>query len=78
MGDAWPLSVDSGVFRCDGQAVLFVTPDAIYALNGIARGRMDTEGWTDIRTVWLDDPKTPGLKMNIDPVLRPGLRFCQR
>lgn len=75
VGDAWPLTVSGGTFRCDGMAVLFVAEGTTYALNGIARGRMGTEGWADIQAIWRDDPS--GLKMNIAPVLDAGLRFCQ-
>jgi hypothetical protein len=77
LGDEWPLTVDAGVFRCDGMAVLFVAAGETYALNGIARGRMAAKGWRDVEEIWRDNPSIAGLKVDIGPLLDRGLAFCQ-
>lgn len=80
-GDAWPLTVDSGVLSCPvGTAVVFGDEDTAYAINGTARGLAADRGWRDIfeSDIWAEDPNNPGLdlKKDIGPLIDMGLDLC--
>lgn len=84
LGDEWPLSVPDGLLSCrpveggdDLGAIVFGTDDTAYAINGIARGRADDEGWREIDEIWLDNPAIPGSKVDIGPLIDLGLRLCR-
>lgn len=67
-----------GTVRCVlGNSVVFVTDDTIYALNGLARGRMEQEGWREIHEIWLDNLDLPGTKISIGPLIDLGLGLCE-
>lgn len=74
-GDQWPFTVDSGYVDCvaPGSAILR-TGGATYGLNGLAKSR----GFTDVRTIWRDDPNIPGLKVSIGPMIDLALDQCSR
>lgn len=72
-GDEWPLTVESGTLRCDGDSVIFETGGTEYAVNGLADGR----GYADIDPIWAPAPEGGGLKLNIGPLLDDGLELCQ-
>lgn len=76
-GEAWPLTVDSGVLACDGKdgvgSVTFTADGTTYGVNGTALG----QGLPAIDPIWADNPSVPGLKMNIGPVLDAGLALCK-
>jgi len=75
MGEDWPLTVDSGTLRCEGDAVTFETTDGdIYAVNGTAKTTTD---YPDIDAIWADDPALAGLKKNIGPLIDQGLKLCE-
>ncbi len=78
-GDEWPLTVDSGVLRCEeGSAVVFKddADGTVYAVNGMA------QTWdlgVDIEEIWADDPDIPEpeFRINIGPLLDAGLDLCE-
>ncbi len=56
-GDRWPLTVDEGIVECiPWSAVVFHARGETYAVNGLALGRRDEEGWRDIAEIWRDNP----------------------
>jgi hypothetical protein len=77
-GSAWPLTVDSGTLRCEGAgAVTFTSEDGTtYWVNGAAGGQADERGWSNIRSIWADDPSLEGLKISIGPLIDDGLELC--
>jgi hypothetical protein len=56
LGDAWPLTVDRGVLRCEvGSHVVFRTMDGTdYAVNGSAKG---TRRFQPIEAIWKLQPE---------------------
>jgi hypothetical protein len=76
-GSSWPLTVDSGTLRCEGQkgagAVVINADGTDYAVNGTAKG----QGYADIDPVWADDPELAGLKISIGPLIDRGLSLCK-
>jgi hypothetical protein len=77
-GNAWPLTVDEGVLACKGSkgfgAVLFIANGKTYALNGVARGE---KIYQEIDSIQAKDPKIPGVKMSVGPLINRGLKLCQ-
>ncbi|WP_419939277.1 DUF2511 domain-containing protein [Candidatus Palauibacter sp.] len=75
-GDAWPLIVESGVLRCEGDAVTF-TAGQTYALNGVAMSR----GLPEIEPIWAWREETLGstlpLRKNISTLRFAGLDLCE-
>lgn len=70
----WPVTVNSGVVKCDGGAVTFTANGTTYAVNGTA---MDTNpNMSRIDPIWKKDPAGYGLKIDISPILDTGLRLC--
>ena len=79
MGDAWPLTVDSGFLNCEGSngygGVFFTSSDGIrYFVNGVAKQM--GEHAEDIRDIWADDPNIPGAKKDIGPLIDRGTAMC--
>ncbi len=79
LGDKWPLTVDSAKLECRnsvspgmGAAIAHVNGKT-YALNGLAKQK----GYPDIRPVWRDDPKIPGAKVSISPLIKRALDLCK-
>ncbi|MFD4672379.1 DUF2511 domain-containing protein [Lentzea sp. NPDC058450] len=72
-GEKWPLTVDSGVVRCQGGAVTFTTNGSSYDVNGTA---MTRNRGKRIHEIWADDPNNAGLKIYIGPILDLGLKLC--
>jgi len=74
----WPFTVDSATLLCTKGAggyerVVVVANGEMYALNGTAK---DVGLWPPFEPIWRDDPKAPGLKVNIGPVIDRGLALC--
>lgn len=69
----WPFTVDSATLLCQNGRVTVVAGDQMYALNGTAKG---AKLWPPFDVIWLDDPKFPGMKVNIGPMLDYGLGLC--
>ena len=70
-GAAWPLTVDSGVLRCEGGAIVFRAPDGHdYGVNGLAAT------YDDIGPIWAAEPKGITRKMNIGPLIEAGQKLC--
>jgi hypothetical protein len=74
LGDAWPLTVDDGVLACRDGSVTFTAGGNSYAVNGTAK---TATSLPDIDAIWADDPSTPGLKINIAPLIERGLALCR-
>lgn len=76
--EPWPFTVEDGTVRCfPGSAVVFVTGGEIHAVNGLARGRAENEGWLEVEPIWREDPDMPGTRINIGPVIDLGLSLCE-
>lgn len=74
LGDKWPLTVDAIRLRCvNGREVVFDAGGTTYALNGTAKG---TKQYADLAPIWRDDPKIPGLKVSLLPLVMAGLDLC--
>lgn len=74
-GDTWPLTVEDGTIICDGASILLRTNHGLFAVNGTARGQ---HRWKDIRDITNADPHTPGLLMNVQPIVDRGLKSCSK
>lgn len=84
MKEKWPLSVESGMLRCEplpampkAQLVTFTSNGKIYAVNGTASGHAKKNGWRQIDEIWKDNPEISGLKINIGPLIDRGLALCR-
>lgn len=73
-GEAWPLTVDSGLLRCEPPgAVVFTAPNGTeYAVNGLA----ESQGFADIDPIWAANPEPLIPKMDISPLISAGLELC--
>lgn len=74
-GDAWPLTVESGILSCQPpSAVVFVASDGTaYAVNGTA----ESAGYAEIEPIWADDPDPYIPKISIGPLIQNGLALCE-
>ena len=76
-GPGWPLTVDAGELRCEGQEgvrlATFVTGGEEYALNARARGQR--EG-ADLEPIWAPDPDRPGKNRELGPLIDRALELC--
>ena len=54
--------------------------DHFYAVNGTARDLIKYQSgagaWPDIKYLWADNPKTPGLKIDMTDFINDGLSLC--
>jgi hypothetical protein len=73
-GDDWPLTVEQGTLRCEGDAVTFNDGETVYAVNGTAKTR---KSGVDIDPIWADNPDIPGTKRNIGVLIDRGLELCE-
>lgn len=73
----WPFTVDTATLLCtkgaDGERVTVVADREMYALNGTAKS---AKLWPPFDPIWLDNPNTPGLKVDIGPMIQRGLALC--
>lgn len=72
-GDAWPLTIESGILACDGpgSAVTLIVPGGKrYALNGRARGMHRWEDGQDILSEGMTGADLSGL-------VGAGLALCE-
>lgn len=81
-GAEWPLTVPYVIVNCEeksagGRVLQLVTLEAPdgreYAVNGTAREHTEL---ADVRSIWVDASNTPGLKVDISPVIEAGLLLC--
>lgn len=74
----WPFTVDTATLMCSsgasGQRVTVTANREMYALNGTAKSQTDLP---DFDAIWRDDPDTPGMKVDIDPMVARGLMLCR-
>lgn len=74
----WPFTVDTATLMCsagaDGQRVTVTANREMYALNGTAKSQTDLP---DFDAIWRDNPNTPGVKVDIGPMLDRGLALCK-
>ncbi len=85
-GDAWPFTVPAGVLNCtvvgrlssglEIQSVTFAVNGKVYAINGVARGHAKQNGWHEVTPIWRNNPRIPGAKVDIGPVISRGLQLC--
>lgn len=71
----WPLTVDGGILWCDNGA-LTITINNVgdsYSLNGTAAA---TGFNKPLDPIWADDPRSPGLKMSIAPLIADAQKLC--
>ena len=74
-GKRWPLTVEAGVVSCEQHSVIFMDPEGKrYAVNGTAMAHYPELPRID--RIWAPDPKIPGAKINISPVIDRGLELC--
>ncbi len=71
LGDEWPLTVEDGVLRCEGSAVIIRVGGTDYAVNGAATGK-----GADIDPIWAADPSGISPKLSIGPLIDRGLALC--
>jgi hypothetical protein len=71
----WPLTVRSGIVRCEGASVIFKTNGTDYAVNGTALSQYPD--MAPVRRIWRASREIPGTKINISPVLDAGLKLCE-
>ena len=74
LGDRWPLTVPSGVLGCQGNSISFTSGSTTYAINGTAKN-LHPE-WPDIEAIWAFRPDSPGIRMDIGPLLERGRKLC--
>jgi hypothetical protein len=78
-GEAWPLTVSRGELGCRRGEVTFIVVDdrngnaVTYAVNAKAK----ESGHRDISEILADNPKSPGTKKDIGPLIDRGLKLCQ-
>lgn len=81
----WPLKLDVVTLRCkwpDSQrpqlhALLVEVGGDFYALNGTARAHAKANGWRDVQEIWRDDPRNPGLKVPLTPLIERAQALCR-
>jgi len=73
-GAAWPLTVDSVVLRCDGEAVTLEAEEKLYALNAEAQNK---GLGIALKPIWTENPDVEGARMNIGVLIEQGLRVCR-
>jgi hypothetical protein len=72
----WPFTISSGEIECrTGQVLLFRDGARVYALNGTAKMRMPK--LLDIEPIWKPDPKIPGAKINVGPLMDEARKLCK-
>jgi len=73
-GAGWPLTVDSAKIGCaNGQNEYVQVGSIRYALNGTAKA---DGGYSNVDTIWADDPSSPGLKLSIAPLIADAQKLC--
>ena len=73
-GASWPLTVDSAKIGCaNGQNEYVQVGSIRYALNGTAKA---DGGYSNVDTIWADDPSSPGLKLSIAPLIADAQKLC--
>jgi hypothetical protein len=72
-GEDWPLTVDRGIVDCvPPSAAVFRHGGVEYQLNGAAASR----GYASIDPIWRDNPRIPGTKVSLGPLIQLALRQC--
>lgn len=79
--EPWPFSESTGLLSCRlvpprEPAVLFGPGDTAYAVNGTAQSRAEEFGWEPIDAIWLDNPASPGTKIDLNFIIELGLSLC--
>lgn len=74
--EKWPLKVAEGEIECrTGQVLLFRDGTRVYPINGTAR--MKFPKLPEIDAIWKADPKIPGVKINIGPLMDEARKLCK-
>ena len=74
----WPLTIDGGFLQLrTGNRVVLVFKQKIYGVNDAAKAErhfvLDQPRYVPIDEVWRDDPRVPGLKISLGPLIAMGL-----
>jgi hypothetical protein len=83
LGEAWPLTVDEGILSCSGSSrfgeVVLIVQGKKYAVNGVAMGQKinGKNAYADISEIQAKDPRIPGIKKSVSPLIDRGLKLCQ-
>lgn len=77
----WPLTKDvAHLQRRAGDRVVLIA-DRVYAVNGAAKAErhffLDRPRYVPIDEIWRDDPKMPGLKVSLGPLIAMGLALTE-
>ena len=73
-GDRWPFTVDRGVLQCvQLKGSIATVTFSGYALNGTAK---QLKRYRDVAAIWRSNPKSPGTKISIGPLITRGLALC--
>jgi hypothetical protein len=78
-GSKWPLKVNQATIECREHSRIVIKANGkTYWFNGLAKGAAKSQGWSDLRNIWLDDPSwgIPGAKKNIGPLNNVATKLC--
>jgi Protein of unknown function (DUF2511) len=72
----WPLTVNEGELRCEGEAAVIFTAPGLrdYGINAAAVRR----GFPPLENLWKRKPGRPRELINITPLLDRGAALCRR
>ena len=81
----WPLTLDVVTLRCKWpdsermqlRALLIEVGGDFYAINGVARVHAAKNGWRDVKPIWRDDPRNPGAKVPLSPLIERAEVLCR-
>lgn len=73
-GEAWPLTVPSGLLSCDNNGAIYIRTDdgKTYSLNAQALA-----AYPKVDPIWAGDPSSGG-KKSLDPLVAAGEDLCRR
>lgn len=85
LGADWPLTLDVVTLRCKWpdsermqlQALLVEVGGDFYAINGVARTHAARNGWRDVKEIWRGDPRNPGAKVPLSPLIERAEALCR-
>ncbi|HID9470928.1 TPA: DUF2511 domain-containing protein [Serratia liquefaciens] len=79
-GDDWAFTFDRGVLICDSLATYIENPNTnkLYPLNGMGIQRMQSNQIEaePLDSVWREDPKPYGVKVDISPFAERAQKLC--
>lgn len=79
-GDNWPFTPPEMHLSClPGKAVVVMDVESgvMYPLNGSASQQAKRHGMAALSEIWRDNPRIPGTKVSVNPVINRGLQLCK-